>query len=157
MSLQPSVKRIAAALVQEGATLSVAESCTGGGIGASLTAVSGSSAWFAGGFITYSNRMKMDLLGVTSQTLARHGAVSAAVAGEMVAGVLQRCATEYALSVTGIAGPGGGSAQKPVGLVWIGTADRADIVTRRYYFSGNRSAVRRKTIGAALAQLHELF
>ncbi|MEA5465026.1 competence/damage-inducible protein A [Leptothoe sp. PORK10 BA2] len=109
-------------LLQHKATLAVAESCTGGGLGAMITAVPGSSAYFMGGIISYDNGIKERLLGVSADTLAQQGAVSAAVAKQMAAGVCTQLGTDWGLSITGIAGPGGGSPEKPVGLVYIGIA-----------------------------------
>jgi nicotinamide-nucleotide amidase len=109
-------------LLQAGQTLSVAESCTGGGLGERLTAVPGSSAYFYGGVIAYDNAVKVKLLGVDPDLLAQEGAVSAVVAEQMALGVKERLQTTWGLSITGVAGPGGGSAQKPVGLVYIGLA-----------------------------------
>ncbi|MGD1951099.1 MAG: competence/damage-inducible protein A [Leptolyngbyaceae cyanobacterium] len=113
-------------LLAQHATLAVAESCTGGGLGATITATSGSSAYFMGGIISYDNAVKEQLLDVSPEVLASHGAVSATVAEQMAAGVRLRLATDWGISVTGIAGPGGGSQQKPVGLVFIGLANQTD-------------------------------
>jgi nicotinamide-nucleotide amidase len=109
-------------LLSAGQTLSVAESCTGGGLGARITAIPGSSTYFWGGVIAYDNQVKVDLLGVDPQVLATEGAVSATVAEQMATGVRQRLNTSWGISITGIAGPGGGSDAKPVGLVYIGLA-----------------------------------
>jgi nicotinamide-nucleotide amidase len=109
-------------------TLSVAESCTGGGLGAQITSVSGASDYFMGGVITYSNQLKIDLLGVNPVTLDQYGAVSEAIAKEMALGVKHRLKSDWGVSITGIAGPGGGSPEKPVGLVYIGIADPQDQV-----------------------------
>ena len=113
-------------LLEKQATLAVAESCTGGGLGAMITAVPGSSAYFMGGIISYDNTVKEQLLGVESLTLSEQGAVSAAVAEQMAAGVRASLSTDWGLSVTGIAGPGGGSREKPVGLVYIGIANKSE-------------------------------
>lgn len=113
-------------LLAQQATLAVAESCTGGGLGAMITAVPGSSAYFMGGVISYDNAVKEHLLGVSAETLANHGAVSPPVAEQMAAGVRQQLATDWGISITGIAGPGGGSTQKPVGLVFIGVANQTN-------------------------------
>lgn len=110
-------------LAKEHATLAVAESCTGGGLGAMITAVPGSSAYFMGGIISYDNAVKERLLGVSAQALAEYGAVSASVAEQMAAGVRKQLMTDWGLSITGIAGPDGGSREKPVGLVYIGIAN----------------------------------
>lgn len=113
-------------LLKHNATLAVAESCTGGGLGAMITAVPGSSAYFMGGVISYDNAIKERLLGVSAQDLAHHGAVSAQVAEQMAAGVRKQLNTDWGISITGIAGPGGGSAEKPVGLVYIGIANATE-------------------------------
>lgn len=117
-------KHTAQKLISAGLRFAVAESCTGGQIAATATAVPGASSWFEGGFVTYSNESKKSLLGVKEKTLRAHGAVSAEVATEMVAGVLANTQADYAAAVTGIAGPGGGTAEKPVGLVYVAVQKR---------------------------------
>ena len=137
-------------LRQRNATLAVAESCTGGMLGARLTAVPGSSRYFAGGFITYSNRLKQELLGVPAETLESFGAVSAETAEAMAAGARERGGSTYALSITGVAGPDGGTAEKPVGLVYLGIAGpEGNAVTHRR-FIGDRERIRVFTTQAAL-------
>jgi nicotinamide-nucleotide amidase len=137
-------------LRQRNATLAVAESCTGGMLGARLTAVPGSSQYFAGGFITYSNALKRDLLGVPAETLESFGAVSAETAAAMAAGARARAGSTYAVSITGVAGPDGGTAEKPVGLVYLGIAGpEGDAVTHRR-FIGDRERIRVFTTQAAL-------
>lgn len=130
-----------------------AESCTGGLIAAVLTSVSGSSAWVDRGFVTYSNDAKMEMLGVSSKTLDAFGAVSVETAREMAAGALQASRATMAYSVTGVAGPSGGTAAKPVGMVCFGfaTADGASVFTHR--FKGDRSAVREQSVNFVLAKL----
>lgn len=125
-------------LRQQQQTLAVAESCTGGGLGHMLTAISGSSDYFLGGIISYDNRVKADWLGVSEADLATHGAVSAAVAQQMAAGVRSRLQTTWGLSITGIAGPSGGTDQKPVGLVYIGLAGPEQVVSHRFQFGVHR-------------------
>lgn len=135
-------------------TLATAESCTGGLIGAALTEVAGSSAAFAGGFITYDNRLKRELLGVDAATLAAHGAVSAEVARAMAEGACRRVGADMAVAATGIAGPGGGSAAKPVGLVHLAAARQSgQTVDERHVFAGTREAVRAAAVAAALRLL----
>ncbi len=124
-------------LVEKGLTLSVAESCTGGLVGHRLTNVSGSSKYFQGGVVVYSNRSKVDLLNVRQETLDRYGAVSDKTAREMALGVRERLKTDLGLAITGIAGPDGGSNEKPVGTVYIGLADGRDIFCGRYRFWGD--------------------
>lgn len=135
-------------------TISVAESCTGGLLGAAITAMPGSSAVFEGGFLTYSNRVKAELLGVSEQTLASHGAVSEQTAREMAIGTRARLTTDLALSVTGIAGPGGGSPAKPVGTVWFGLATANGVQANRQLFEGlGRNRVRDHAVLHALTML----
>lgn len=131
-------------------TLAVAESCTGGLIGHLLTEVPGSSDYFIGGLISYSNQVKSEQLGVAQATLEAHGAVSVQTAEAMAAGVRQLLRTDYGLAVTGIAGPSGGSAQKPVGLTWIGLSAASGRVAERYRFEGDRSQVKAQAAAAAL-------
>jgi nicotinamide-nucleotide amidase len=133
--------------------IATAESCTGGMIAASLTDIAGSSAIFDRGFVTYSNEAKQEMLGVRAETLARHGAVSPETAREMAAGALARSRAHLALSVTGIAGPGGGSADKPVGLVWFAVAGKSvELEAFRHVFPGpDRAAIRAAAVQAGLA------
>jgi len=134
--------------------LATAESCTGGLVAAALTAIAGSSDVFERGFVTYSNAAKETLLGVPAALIATDGAVSEKVAREMAAGAIRNSAADLAVSVTGVAGPGGGSPEKPVGLVWIGAARRAgEVRAERHFFSGDRTAVRAASVAAALALL----
>lgn len=134
--------------------LATAESCTGGAIAYILTEISGSSNWFERGFITYSNASKMELLGVNAQTIERYGAVSSETALEMVAGALNHSKAEIALAVTGIAGPTGGSLEKPVGTVFIALMERGKTPqVKKYLFSGNRHEVRTQTVKTALEWL----
>ena len=116
------VGRLADALLARNATMAAAESCTGGLVAAACTARAGSSAWFERGVVTYSNAAKVELLGVADAVIAAHGAVSAEVARAMADGVIARTPATFAVAVTGIAGPGGGTAEKPVGTVWIGVS-----------------------------------
>ncbi|MBI2381109.1 MAG: CinA family protein [Gammaproteobacteria bacterium] len=138
-------------LAPSGLRLATAESCTGGGIAYALTGVPGSSAWFERGYISYSNAAKVELLGVRPETLATHGAVSGEVVCEMVEGVLARSPVDLAVAVSGIAGPDGGSPEKPVGTVWLAWGLRGRPVrSERFLFGGDRSAVRIAAIFAAL-------
>lgn len=140
-----------AALEARGQTLATAESCTGGLIAAALTAIAGSSSVVMAGFVTYSNDAKARMVGVSEASLAAHGAVSEPVAREMAEGALARAGVDIALSCTGIAGPGGATPGKPVGLVFIGCARRgAATVVERHIFPGDRAAVRAATVAAAL-------
>lgn len=140
-----------AALGARGQTLATAESCTGGLIAAALTAIAGSSSVVMAGFVTYSNDAKARMVGVSEASLAAHGAVSEPVAREMAEGALARAGVDIALSCTGIAGPGGATPGKPVGLVFIGCARRgAATLVERHVFPGDRAAVRAATVAAAL-------
>jgi nicotinamide-nucleotide amidase len=131
-----------------------AESCTGGGLAYRITSVPGSSAWFERGFVTYSNQAKHDLLKVKNETLTNFGAVSEETVREMAQGALIKSQSQISVAITGIAGPGGGSIDKPLGTVWIGTAVNQDeIITKHYLFQGNRDAIRQQSIIAALKQL----
>ena len=146
------------ALKRAGRTLATAESCTGGWLGEVITAVPGSSHWYECGFITYSNTAKREILGVKTETLARFGAVSEQTARAMVEGALAHSHADMAVAITGIAGPGGGSAEKPVGTVCFAWALRKQpVATRTERFSGDREAVRRSAVKAALHGLKSLL
>jgi nicotinamide-nucleotide amidase len=144
---------LAERLLQRGWRLATAESCTGGMIAAACTDLAGSSGWFERGFVTYSNEAKTELLGVSAALLAVHGAVSAPVAEAMVSGALRHAHAEVALAVTGIAGPGGGSADKPVGTVWFAWALPGRRWSECRRFDGDRAAVRQQTLEHALQTL----
>lgn len=139
------------ALRERKLTLATAESCTGGLVSARITAIAGSSDVFVGGVVSYANTVKESLLGVSSATLATHGAVSEAAAREMVVGVAQRLGADAAVAITGIAGPGGGSDDKPVGTVWFAWFLEGEVWTKRVGFSGDRHQVRERAAQAALA------
>lgn len=148
-----AVDDLARALRARGWTCATAESCTGGLIAAACTEQAGASAWFERGFVTYSNAAKTVLLGVPDGLIAEHGAVSEPVARAMAAGAAQRAGTQTAVAVTGVAGPAGGSAAKPVGTVWFGWSVAGRVVAARHHFDGDRSAVRLQTVVHALDQL----
>jgi nicotinamide-nucleotide amidase len=135
--------------------LATVESCTGGWIAAEITAIAGSSAWFERGFVTYSNEAKQECVGVQATTLSIHGAVSEPVALEMAIGALKHSRAHIAVSVTGIAGPTGGSPQKPVGTVCLAWADTDGAASVTRSFSGDRESVRRQSVLAALEGLIE--
>lgn len=142
--------------IKKNLTIATAESCTGGMISAALTDIAGSSALFGYGFVTYANAAKMDMLGVSETLLIQHGAVSSEVAGAMAQGAKARAKSDIAIAVTGIAGPGGGSADKPVGTVWFGLAKRDGMITTHHrIFTGDRGAIRAQTRDLALAFLLE--
>ena len=147
----PLVDSLAATLISKGWQMATAESCTGGWIAKCCTDLAGSSAWFERGFITYSNESKIDMLGVSPETLNLQGAVSFAVAREMAEGARRISGCEVSVAVTGIAGPDGGSADKPVGTVWFAwsMAGRESWCERKQ-FSGNRASVRLATVAHAL-------
>ncbi len=130
-----------------------AESCTGGLITAVLTSVSGSSAWVDRGFVTYSNEAKMEMLGVNPATIEAHGAVSEATAREMALGALKHSRATISYSVTGVAGPNGGTANKPVGMVCFGFATVAGVTSVTRHFAGDRSAVRGQSVNFVLGEL----
>ena len=140
-------------LKARGLTCATAESCTGGGVGSAITAVPGSSAVFAGGVISYSNEVKAEVLGVSRDDLVRVGAVSSEVAAQMAEGVRRLLKTDMAVSLTGIAGPDGGTETKPVGLVWFGLATKDGVRTEKAIFRGDRAQVRAQAVTHALGML----
>jgi nicotinamide-nucleotide amidase len=137
-------------LTRLGWCMACAESCTGGLIAATCTGLSGSSAWFERGFVTYSNAAKTELLGVPTPVIEAHGAVSDVVAQAMVRGAIAHSAAQAGVAVTGIAGPTGGSADKPVGTVWLAWAVGAEVWSECQHFAGDRDAVRQATVQHAL-------
>ena len=139
----------------QGKTLVTAESLTGGGIGAALTAIAGSSSVYKGGVISYTNEVKHNILCVKNDTLEKFGAVSSQTAAEMAAGVRKLLNAGVAVSVTGLAGPGGDDYGNPVGTVFIGYCDADRLITREFHFSGDRETVRKQTIEAALRLILE--
>lgn len=140
-------------LKQHQQTLATAESCTGGGIGYAITEVAGSSAWFNGGLITYTNELKQQLLGVSETVLKHHGAVSEACVRAMAAGARHQTQADWSIAVSGVAGPAGGSAEKPVGLVWMAIMNDTECDTFSEVFSGDREAVRLQTIETVITRL----
>ena len=147
-------KELVLLLKEKGLTVATAESCTGGGIGHAITAVSGSSAVYAGGVISYTNEVKEKILGVPAQTLETFGAVSSQTARAMAEGVKSLLHTDFGISVTGLAGPDGDGSGKPVGLVYIGVACQEGTVVHEFLFHGNRDAVRSQAVDAGLQQLY---
>ena len=146
-------EKLVALLKAQGLTCATAESCTGGGVGSAITAVPGSSTVFAGGVISYSNEVKRDVLGVSSDILQNVGAVSAETAAQMAVGARRLLKTDLAVSLTGIAGPDGGSDEKPVGLVWFGLATKNGVRTEKAIFRGDRARVREQAVIHALGML----
>ncbi len=168
MSSPNLTEQLAEVLLQHGWMLATAESCTGGLIASRCTDLSGSSQWFERGFVTYSNEAKHEMLGVDSALIAEHGAVSAAVAQAMALGALRHSRAQVSVAVTGVAGPTGGSADKPVGTVWLAWATPSDagptlgaetawVKTQRMQFSGDRAAVREATVQHAIKTLLDLL
>ncbi len=147
-------KTVAQLLTERGETVSVAESCTGGKIGAAFTDLSGSSAYFIGGVLAYSNTVKVQELGVKSEEIEQYGAVSEEVARSMSQGVRHKLQTDYGIAATGVAGPDGGSDEKPVGTVWIALSTPSTTITKRYIFGNDRAANRDRTVGAAFDMLY---
>jgi nicotinamide-nucleotide amidase len=149
--MQKLSRTVGERLKAAGAMLVTAESCTGGWVAQALTSVAGSSEWFERGFVTYSDNAKRELLGVRAETLSQHGAVSEETAREMARGALERSRGTLALSVTGVAGPGGGSAEKPVGMVCFAWAGKAgELHSETCNFRGDRESVRRQSVVRAL-------
>jgi nicotinamide-nucleotide amidase len=164
--IQALIKKFAFFLSNQGRMLATAESCTGGLIAAACTDLAGSSQWFERGFVTYSNQAKTEMLGVAAALIEQHGAVSQAVAQAMAEGALRHSNAQVAVAVTGVAGPSGGSADKPVGTVWFGFALRnsagkpGKVWTEHQCFGGDRAAIRQATVlyafQALLPELAEL-
>ena len=151
------VQELAAELLARGWMLATADSCTGGLIAGACTDLAGSSAWLERGFVSYSNASKTQMLGVDAALIAQHGAVSEPVARAMAHGALQHSQAQVALSVTGVAGPGGGSADKPVGTVWFGWAVNGQVISEVQHFAGDRAAVRQATVRHSLQRLLDLL
>jgi nicotinamide-nucleotide amidase len=154
-------RTVAASLEARGLRLVTVESCTGGFVAKLLTDISGSSRWFEGGYVTYSNAAKQRDVGVQPQTLLRHGAVSEATVREMAEGALARTGADLAVALSGVAGPTGGTVRNPVGSVWIGVAarqrDEVSTTALHQLFEGDRDAIRRQAVDAALAALLARF
>lgn len=149
---------VGAKLKAQGITLTTAESCTGGWVAQAVTAIAGSSDWFERGFVTYSNAAKMEMLRVKADTLRTHGAVSEQTAREMAAGALAHSRAQVAVAITGIAGPMGGSPEKPVGMVCFAWAIKGGVVSAvTHRFNGDRESVRRQSVIAALRGVLELL
>jgi nicotinamide-nucleotide amidase len=148
--MEELARRLGEKLKHARALLAAAESCTGGWAAQVVTSVAGSSAWFERGFVTYSNDAKREMLGVRPETLAAHGAVSEETAREMARGALARSKASLALAITGVAGPGGGSADKPVGMVCFAWASPDRVHSETRHFSGDRKSVREQSVARAL-------
>lgn len=150
-------KQVGKALKARGMKLATAESCTGGGIAQAVTRISGSSAWFDRGFVAYSNEAKEEMLGVSPETLEKYGAVSEATVREMAEGALQYSRAQIALSVSGIAGPTGGTPEKPVGTIWFAWASSDSVQTACHHLDGDRDAIRVKAVRIALSGVINLL
>ena len=146
-------EQLGRALWQKSATVTSAESCTGGGVAQAITAVAGSSAWFERSFVTYANRAKQEMLGVDAALLEEHGAVSEPVVISMVKGAARLARADYAVAISGIAGPDGGSEDKPVGTVWFAWRSPNGVVARKYLLSGGRHSVREQAVKISLQEL----
>lgn len=157
-SNQALAQQLGECLKEKGVKLATAESCSGGWIAKTITDLTGSSAWFEGAIVCYSNKFKRDLLGVTAVTLEKFGAVSGETVLEMTDGVFKHTAADVAVSVSGIAGPDGGSDDKPVGTVWLcwGKRDKS-AYTNEFHFEGDREAVRLQTVEAALLAVIDIM
>ncbi len=155
MTVNSLVEQLAQELRNRRLTLATAESCTGGLVGAMLTETPGSSAWFLGGVTAYANRIKTDLLGVPPALIETHGAVSPEAARAMAEGARNRLGADFAVSLTGIAGPDGGSPAKPVGLVYIAVASSGGTDVREHRFNGSREDIRAAAADHALAHVLE--
>lgn len=153
------VEQLAESLLTANKNLAVAESCTGGWIAKVLTDMSGSSAWFERGFVTYSNMAKQEMLGVKAETIDKQGAVSQETAEQMAVGAIKNSRADYSLSVSGIAGPGGGSIDKPVGLVWfawckkLSANEQVIISSKQQNFMGDRNSIREQAVDYALSEV----
>ena len=146
-------KKIGKILQERSLTIGLAESCTGGLLASRITDVSGSSAYFIAGLVTYSNKAKTKFLSVPDEIIGRHGAVSSVVAERMAKGVRAAAGVDISLSITGIAGPAGGSPEKPIGTVFIALATKKEVFVRKFLFSGNRRDVRKQASEEALTML----
>ncbi|QKE64192.1 CinA family protein [Aquipseudomonas campi] len=155
-SLTVLATRLGQGLQAAHAQVCTAESCTGGGIAEAITRIAGSSAWFEAGYITYSNAQKTAQLGVPAELFERVGAVSQEVVEAMVRGAQRNSGARFAVAVSGVAGPGGGSPEKPVGTVWLAWGDADQLYSQRCQFAGDRSEVRRQTVERALQGLLRL-
>lgn len=158
LMLQDLAMQVGTALSRQELMLVIAESCTGGWLGQTITSIAGSSGWFERGFVSYTDISKQEMLGVSSATLERYGAVSEQTASEMAAGAVARSHAQVAVSITGIAGPDGGTAQKPVGMIcfaWMMKDGMARTETR--YYSGSREEIRRQSVAEALQGVIDLL
>lgn len=158
MAIEDAAVRLGEALKSKHAMLVTAESCTGGGVAYAITAIPGSSHWFERGFIVYTNESKIEMLGVDASLIKKHGAVSEPVARALAEGALTHSHADYSLAITGIAGPGGGTEEKPVGTVWLAwTGKDCNTISRETRFDGKRNQVRESAIETVLNGMAELI
>ena len=150
------VKKLAQKLITSGKTIATAESCTGGNIAHNITLLAGSSQYFLGGIVSYANKVKMNVLGVSKEDLDKHGAVSQAVVETMATGACKTIGSNYSVATSGIAGPGGGSEEKPVGTVWMAVSDGEKVVSKKWNFDGSREEIIEKATKTAIFMLLEI-
>ena len=153
LEVETMVARLGESLLVQGGRMATAESCTGGLVASVLTDVAGSSRWFEGAVVAYDNRVKMNLLGVPEEILIRHGAVSQACVESMVQGVCTLMDVPVGLAISGIAGPGGGTPDKPVGTVWVAWQSAGRVWSREFSFDGSRREIKMQSMRAAIAEL----
>jgi len=151
------VTHVASELREKQLKVCTAESCTGGLIAKSFTDLAGSSDWFERGFVTYSNLSKSEMIDVPESVIEKYGAVSEAVANAMASGALKHSAADVSVAVTGVAGPDGGSVEKPVGTVWIAVASEKQLIAKKFLFDGERDAIRIATMRTAIEMLLQLL
>lgn len=154
-NMKKRIEKIIHTLNKSNLTITMAESCTGGRIAAAFTSIAGASNVFHGACVTYSNEIKHLWLGVDNETLKRYGAVSRQCVEEMLTGMQHKASSDYAIAVSGIAGPDGGSAEKPVGTVYIGVLSPAEMIVERYQFEGDREAVQKAAVAHAISLLEK--
>ena len=152
-SIEELVQKLATKLIEKGWMLATAESCTGGMIAAACTDLAGSSQWFDRGFVTYSNEAKTEMLGVPAELIEKHGAVSEEVVRAMAEGAIRHSRAQVSIAVTGIAGPGGGSVEKPVGTVWVGCHVNSSNYIQECQLTGTRGQIRNASLACALHKL----
>lgn len=156
-STRELVEALAKKLIESGKTVATAESCTGGNIAHNITLLAGSSQYFLGGIVSYANEVKMNVLGVKKADLDSYGAVSQAVVESMATGACKAIGSDYAVATSGIAGPGGGSVEKPVGTVWMAVSDGKTTVSKKWKFDGDREEIIEKATKSAIFMLLEFF
>ena len=147
---------LAQKMIEAGKTIATAESCTGGNIAHNITLLAGSSQYFLGSVVSYSNEVKMNVLGVNKEDLDKYGALSQAVVESMALGACKTIGSDFSVATSGIAGPGGGSEEKPVGTVWMATSNGAKVVSKKWIFDGNREEIIEKATKSAIFMLLEI-